>query len=257
IEGMRGRIVHQLDSVQAAHELLGRQALELRRSNAELDQFAAVAAHDLQEPLRKIASFCQALQVRYGGRLDERADQYIEYAVDGAKRMQELITALHELARVGREAEYADVPLDDVLAGAERALASELEEAGARVESEPLPTVRGDAVLLASLFGNLLGNALKFRDSRPPVVRVGCMRGIDTWELSFADNGIGIEPEYGERIFQVFQRLHGRDAYDGTGIGLALCRKIVEYHGGRIWLDPEYNDGTRFLVTLPIDEAEA
>jgi signal transduction histidine kinase len=254
IEAMRERIVHQLDSVQTAHELLGRQAIELRRSNAELDQFASVAAHDLQEPLRKIASFCQALQLHYEGRLDERADQYIEYAVDGAKRMQALITALHELARVGREAEHADVPLDEVLAGAERSLAGELGESGGRVVAEPLPTVRGDAALLSSLFQNLIGNAIKFHDSRAPVVRVGCMRGVDTWELSFADNGIGIDPQYGERIFQVFQRLHTRDAYDGTGIGLALCRKIVEYHGGRIWLDPEYAEGARFLVTLPINE---
>ena len=254
IEAMRRRIVHQLDSVQTAHELLGRQAVELRRSNAELDQFAAVAAHDLQEPLRKIASFCQALQLHYAGRLDERADQYIEYAVDGAKRMQALITALHELARVGRDVEHADVPLDDVLAGAERALAGEFEASGGRVEADPLPVVRGDAVLLASLFQNLLGNAIKFRDTRAPVVRVGCLRGVDTWELSFADNGIGIDSAYGERIFQVFQRLHSREAYDGTGIGLALCRKIVEYHGGRIWLDPEYVDGARFLVTLPINE---
>ncbi|HEX3509481.1 MAG TPA: ATP-binding protein [Solirubrobacteraceae bacterium] len=256
IETMRARIVQELDSVQRAHSLLGRQAEELRRSNAELDQFASVAAHDLQEPLRKIASFCQALKLRYGGRLDERADEYIEYAVDGAKRMQVLITALHELARVGRQGARMQIELGEALAAAERSLSAELGHSGARIESDPLPSIRGDPVLMTSLFGNLLGNALKFRDSQQPVVRIGCLRGIDTWELSFADNGIGIEPQYAERIFQVFQRLHTREEYEGTGIGLALCRKIVEYHGGRIWLDPEHRGGARFVMTLPISDTE-
>jgi light-regulated signal transduction histidine kinase (bacteriophytochrome) len=170
--------------------------------------------------------------------------------------MQSLITALHELARVGREGARTQIELGESLAAAERSLATQLDDSGARVEADRLPSIRGDPTLMASLFGNLLGNSIKFRDSRPLVVRVACLRGIDSWELSFADNGIGVEPQYAERIFQVFQRLHTREAYEGTGIGLALCRKIVEYHGGRIWLDPEYHDGARFVMTLPISDPD-
>jgi signal transduction histidine kinase len=254
MEAMRERIVHELASVQEGQARLASQAEELARSNAELEQFAYVASHDLQEPLRKIASFCQALQLRYGGQLDERADQYIEFAVDGAKRMQVLINALLALSRVGRVHDRRErVELQEVLAAAESALAVELREAGARVLAEPLPAVLGDETLLVSLFQNLIGNAIKFRGAAPPVVRVACeRRGEGWWCLSFADNGIGIEPEYAERIFQIFQRLHNREAYEGTGIGLALCRKIVEYHGGRIWLDQQHSGGARFELTLPI-----
>jgi signal transduction histidine kinase len=254
VDAMRARIAGELDSVQAAHDLLSRQAEELRRSNAELDRFAAVAAHDLQEPLRKVASFCQALALRYEGRLDDRADQYIALAVDGARRMQDLITALHALARVGRERAHAcEVPLGDSLASATAALSAQLQESGGEVRAGPLPTVRGDAALLASLFQNLIGNAVKFRGAQPPVVDISCEARDGAWVLAFADNGIGIAPEYAERVFGVFQRLHPREHYEGTGVGLALSRKIVEYHGGRIWLDAERERGARFVVTLPRD----
>jgi signal transduction histidine kinase len=256
IDAMRERIVRELALVSDAHVQLASQAEDLRRSNAELEQFAYVASHDLQEPLRKVASFCQALQLRYGDSLDERAQQYIEFAVDGARRMQVLINALLALSRVGRGGQPSEpVALSEALDSARRSLAGELDEAGARLVVDPLPVVRGERSLLVSLFQNLLGNAVKFRGSQAPVVRIECRAGTGEWELSVADNGIGIDPEYAERIFQIFQRLHARDAYDGTGIGLALCRKIVEHHGGRIWLDPAYSPGACFRLTLPMDDS--
>jgi signal transduction histidine kinase len=257
IDAMRMRIVDELASVEAAREQLESQAIELQRSNAELEQFAYVASHDLQEPLRKIASFCQALQQRYGGQLDERADQYIDFAVDGAKRMQSLINDLLAFSRVGRGGRAnAHVELEDALVEAQRALAGALQSSGGRIEHEPLPAVRGERTLLVSLLQNLIGNAIKFASTDAPVVRIDVRRDRDVWEFSCTDNGIGIDPDYAERIFLIFQRLHTREAYDGSGIGLALCRKIVEYHGGRIWLDPDWREGTRFRFTLPIAEEE-
>jgi signal transduction histidine kinase len=253
IDAMRERIVDELATVQSAHAQLEEQAGELRRSNAELEQFAYVASHDLQEPLRKIASFCQALQTRYRGQLDERADQYIDFAVDGAKRMQTLINDLLAFSRVGRGGrEHEPVALGEVLAAAQTTVAGTLEDAGATVVLGELPTVRGDRAQLSSLFQNLISNAVKFRSAEPPIVQITALRQGDEWQLSCADNGIGIEREYAERIFLIFQRLHSREAYEGTGIGLALCRKIVEYHGGRIWLDTDYTEGACFRLTLPI-----
>jgi signal transduction histidine kinase len=258
IDAMRERIVTELAAVETARMQLEEQTVELRRSNAELEQFAYVASHDLQEPLRKVASFCQALQARYGGQLDARADQYIEFAVDGAKRMQSLINDLLAFSRVGRGGrEYELVELNGVLAAAQLSLADSLESAGGRVIADALPAVRGDRSQLISLFQNLIANAVKFRGSEPPVVRVGAERRDSEWEISFSDNGIGIECEYAERIFLIFQRLHARDAYEGSGIGLALCRKIVEYHGGRIWLDTDCARGACFRLTLPAAEKEA
>jgi signal transduction histidine kinase len=253
IDAMRERIVEELATVQAAHLLLEEQARELARSNAELEQFAYVASHDLQEPLRKVASFCQALQTRYHGRLDERADQYIEFAVDGAKRMQSLINDLLAFSRVGRGGRALErVDLGEVLGTVWSALSDVIQSSGASVLAGELPTVRGDRTQLASLFHNLIANAIKFRGDDPPLVRIGAVRRDAEWELTCADNGIGIDPEYAERIFLIFQRLHSREAYEGSGIGLALCRKIVEYHGGRIWLDPHSATGARFRFTLPV-----
>jgi signal transduction histidine kinase len=255
IEAMRERIVHELGEVDAARERVERQALELSRSNADLEQFAYVASHDLQEPLRKIASFCQALQTRYRGQLDDRADQYIDFAVDGAKRMQTLINDLLAFSRVGRSGHrHVPVALSGVLAAASDALAAPIEESGARIEAGELPVVLGDESLLRSLFQNLLANSLRFHDADPPRVRIAASRRDGSWEITFADNGIGIEPEYAERVFLIFQRLHGRDAYEGSGIGLALARRIVEYHGGQIWLDTEYKDGASFHIILPARE---
>jgi signal transduction histidine kinase len=253
IDDMRRRIVRELTSVEAAHRQLESQALELKRSNEELEQFAYVASHDLQEPLRKVASFCQALQRRYEGQLDERADQYIEFAVDGAKRMQVLINDLLAFSRVGRSGQALElVSLDDILAQAKSSLASALEETNASVLADELPTIRGERALLVSLFQNLIGNAVKFRGDAPPIVRLTVNRDGDRWSFSCSDNGIGLDPEYADRIFVIFQRLHTKEAYPGTGIGLAMCRKIVEYHGGRMWLDHDHAPGAEFRFTLPI-----
>jgi signal transduction histidine kinase len=255
IDEMRQRIVRELTTIESAHERLEAQAFELTRSNSELEQFAYVASHDLQEPLRKVASFCEALERRYRGQLDERADQYIDFAVDGAKRMQILINDLLAFSRVGRSGrEHELVDLGDVLAEVETSLSGSLEEARATVVAEGLPVVRGERTLLVSLFQNLLANAVKFRGSEPPVIRLDSRRERDQWSLSCADNGIGIDPEYADRIFIIFQRLHTKEAYPGTGIGLAMCRKIVEYHHGRMWLDPGTAGGACFRFTLPIIE---
>lgn len=253
IDAMRERIVEELATAEAARTRVEEQARELGRSNAELEQFAYVASHDLQEPLRKITSFCQALQTRYHGQLDERANQYINFAVDGAKRMQTLINDLLAFSRAGhsdREPELVD--LNEALSTAQSALASALESADASVLATDLPAVRGNRAQLASLFQNLIANAVKFRGAEAPIVRIEAQQENGEWQLSCSDNGIGIDPEYAERIFLIFQRLHSRDTYEGTGIGLALCRKIVEYHGGHIWLDTDYSGGTRFRFTLPI-----
>ncbi|MET7442641.1 ATP-binding protein, partial [Streptomyces sp. NPDC005568] len=274
VEDMRRRIVDELSESQGREVLLKEQAaeldaqtLELKRSNAELEQFAYVASHDLQEPLRKVASFCQLLEKRYGDQLDDRAKQYIDFAVDGAKRMQVLINDLLTFSRVGRVGEeHATVALDAVLDRALANLSVSLEETGARVVREgPLPSVTGDPTTLTMLWQNLVGNAVKFRHpDRAPEVVVSCeAEGEDQWRLCVRDNGIGIEPEFREKVFVIFQRLHGRDEYDGTGIGLALCRKIVEHHGGGISLDGTAGEGTRVCFTLPatppepIDRAEA
>jgi signal transduction histidine kinase len=257
IDAMRQRIVRELTSVESARAALEAQALELNRSNAELEQFAYVASHDLQEPLRKVASFCQALERRYRGQLDERADQYIEFAVDGSKRMQILINDLLAFSRVGRSGrEHEPVDLGEVLADARSSLSRALEEAGAEVIAPSLPVVLGERALLVSLFQNLIGNAVKFRAAEAPVVRFSVQREGSEWHFSCTDNGIGVDPEYAERIFVIFQRLHTKEAYPGTGIGLAMCRKIIEYHGGRMWLDAEHSPGAQFRFTLPIAEEE-
>ncbi|HVK19938.1 MAG TPA: ATP-binding protein [Actinokineospora sp.] len=252
VDQMRKRIVSDLAVQRAVNAELDLRTTDLARSNAELEQFAYVASHDLQEPLRKVASFCQLLERRYKGQLDDRADQYIGFAVDGAKRMQILINDLLAFSRVGRQGkEWAIVAAADLVAQAQANLADAIADAGAVVEVGPLPTVHGEQTLLAAVFQNLIGNAVKFRGDDPPKVRVEAERVGDEWEFSVSDNGIGVEPEFAERVFVIFQRLHSKEAYPGTGIGLAMCRKIVEYHGGRIWLDDKAETGTRFRFTLP------
>lgn len=261
VERMRMRIVQEYglaersrDEAQEAQLLVEEQADDLRRSNAELEQFAYVASHDLQEPLRKVASFCQLLERRYKGQLDERGDQYIEFAVDGAKRMQRLINDLLAFSRVGRmSAELEPVDLDTAFDQAVRQLDEVAADTGARLTRDGLPTVAGDPSLLVQLFQNLLSNGMKFRrDGVAPQVHVTAGRVDDEWQLTCRDNGIGIEPQYAEKIFVIFQRLHSREAYGGTGIGLAMCRKIVEHHGGRMWLDEDGTDGATFHWTLPV-----
>ena len=260
VDAMRVELVARMASearsraeIAEAHEQVLEQAEELRRSNRDLEQFAYVASHDLQEPLRKVASFTQLLQKRYGGELDERADQYIEFAVDGAKRMQRLIQDLLGFSRVGRSAgEAVEVDLVEACATAVTTLDAAVEESGGQVEVGDLPVVLGQQTLLVQLFQNLVGNALKFRHpDRTPRVTLGAVRREDAWELWCSDNGIGIDQQYADRVFVIFQRLHAKDAYEGTGIGLALCKKIVEFHGGEIWLDTDVSQGTTIRWTLP------
>ena len=259
VEAMRARIQADLREVQVAREELAESAEELLRSNRDLEQFAYVASHDLQEPLRKVISFSQLLQQRYGDQLDERADQYIAFAVDGARRMQVLINDLLAFSRVGRlSAELAPVELDECAHRAVDNLAERIEETGAAVEVGELPVVDGELNLLTAVFQNLIGNAIKFR--RPevaPVVTVSATEAPEHWEVTVADNGIGIEPEYADRVFVIFQRLHTKDAYSGTGIGLALCRRIIEHHGGHIWVDTTVTEGTTIRFTLPKPSPDA
>jgi light-regulated signal transduction histidine kinase (bacteriophytochrome) len=232
-------------------ELAARTA-DLQRSNAELEQFAYLASHDLQEPLRKVASFCQLLQRRYAGKLDARADQYIEFAVDGALRMQALINDLLAFSRVGQTAAQPSlVSSDAALARARENLAQDLEKSGATIEAGHLPLVMAELPLLTAVFQNLLSNALKFGGAGSPRIVVSVRPDGRFQVFSFTDHGIGIEPQDAERIFVLFQRLNERSAYPGTGVGLAMCRKIIEYFGGRIWLDTATAEGTRFCFTLP------
>ncbi|MEU6780612.1 ATP-binding protein [Nonomuraea angiospora] len=246
VDSMRGRIV-------SAWRTADDQAEELRRSNGELEQFAYVASHDLQEPLRKVASFTQMLEQRYGSQLDDRAKQYIHYSVDGAKRMQLLINDLLDFSRVGRvTGERTTVDAGKALDTALDNLSATIEDTEATVTRDELPAVRGNRVQLTQLFQNLIENAIKFRSEAAPRIHIGATRSGDMWEFSCSDNGIGVEPKYADRIFLIFQRLHPRDVYPGTGIGLALCRKIVEYHGGQLWLDGDAEgQGATFRWTLP------
>jgi signal transduction histidine kinase len=260
VDGMRRQIAAELAEVREArgqiewvNEQLKTQAEELTRSNRDLEQFAYVASHDLQEPLRKVASFCQLLQRRYAGKLDERGDQYIGFAVDGAQRMQRLINDLLAFSRIGRlTAGFTEVDLDAVLSQ----VRSQFEDrAGEDVQFvwSDLPTVEGEEPLLTTLFVNLIGNALKFRrPDVPPVITVTAEHEEQEWRINVRDNGIGIEAEFADKVFVIFQRLHARDAYEGTGIGLAIVKKIVEYHGGRIWLDLDVDEGTSIYFTLPL-----
>ncbi|GMV09452.1 MAG: hypothetical protein AMXMBFR55_11860 [Gemmatimonadota bacterium] len=224
---------------------------ELKRSNDELQRFAYVASHDLQEPLRTVASYVQLLERRYGDRFDADGREFMAFVVDGARRMQRMVDDLLTLSRVGSHGvELVPVPADEVLDRAIDDLKLALEESGATVTRAPLPVVRGDARQLEQLFANLIGNALKFAGPTAPRIEVGARREGAEWVISVRDHGIGIEPQYFDRIFVIFQRLHGRDEYPGTGIGLAICKKIVERHGGRIWVDSQPGAGSTFHFTL-------
>ena len=235
-----------------AEDTLAEQARELARSNAELEQFAYVASHDLQEPLRMVTSYVQLLERRYKGRLDEDADEFIAYAVDGASRMQVLINDLLTYSRVGTQ-DVSPEPTDceEVVRAVTANLRPLIDETGAEVKTEGLPTVECDGTQVAQLLQNLIGNALKFRGDETPRVHVGAAPRGDEWLFTVRDNGIGIDPRYSSRIFEIFQRLHGRGRYPGTGIGLAICKKIVERHGGRIWVESESGGGSAFCFTLP------
>ena len=230
---------------------LARRSAALQRSNAELEQFAYVASHDMQEPLRMVSSYTQLLAKRYGDKLDGNAREYIDYAVDGVMRMQSLIRDLLQFSRVGRKDQAFDsVSCESLLQTSLLNLAATVRENNAVVTHDSLPIVLGDEMQLSQLFQNLIANAIKYRGEVAPRVHIGCRRGSGEWLFTVKDNGIGIDPEYFDRIFVLFQRLHGKDAYEGTGIGLALCKKIVERHGGKIWVESAVGEGSTFYFTL-------
>jgi signal transduction histidine kinase len=240
-----------------AEEVLAKKVEELGRSNRDLEQFAYVASHDLQEPLRMVASYTQLLAERYRGKLDENADKYIGYAVEGALRMQTLIQDLLAFSRVGRNAS-GRTPTDcnAVLEQALQNLQAAIQQSHVSITHDPLPVVSSECSQLVQLFQNLIGNAIKFRGIEAPGISLSAEKQEGEWTFAVADNGIGIAPEHGEAIFVIFQRLHTREEYSGNGIGLAICKKIVEQHGGRIWVESEAGRGSIFRFTLPAIPAD-
>ncbi len=241
----------QIKAEQRAYALME----ELKRSNQDLEQFAYVASHDLQEPLRAVTGSVQLLARRYKGKLDPEADEFIGFAVDGTRRMKTLIVDLLAYSRVStRGGSFAPISTEKVLAQALVNLSAAIEQNDAKVAHDQLPVVFGDAGQLALVFQNLINNAIKFRqDAKPPTIYISTQYLADQnmWQFAVRDNGIGIEKQYADRVFVVFQRLHTIDEYPGTGMGLALCKKIVTRHGGRIWVDSTPGEGSTFYFTLP------
>lgn len=245
--------IHQTEAKLArANVELERQARELRRSNEDLQQFAYAASHDLQEPLRMISMYVQLLAQRYQGKLDLEADEFLGYIVEGANRLQDLILNLLEYSWVQtRGKPFTPIPCDELLAQILRALCIQIEETQAVVTSAPLPTVYADKTQLGQVLQNLLSNALKFHGTKPPRIHVAAKPNGREWLFSVQDQGIGLDPQFAERIFVIFQRLHTRREYPGTGLGLALCKKIIERHGGQIWVESQPGNGATFYFTLP------
>jgi signal transduction histidine kinase len=246
------QLQREITERKRVEEMLAQQAHELARSNAELEQFAYVASHDLQEPLRVVTSHLKFLEGCCRGKLDSKADESIACAVDGATRMQMTIKGLLAYSRVGMwgedfEPTDCEAVLDQTLADLQVAI----EESGAVVTHDPLPTVMADDLQLSQVFQNLIGNAIKFRGEESPCVHVSAWQEGDEWVFSVRDNGIGIDPEYADCIFEIFQRLYTWEEYPGTGIGLATCKKIVERHGGRIWVESRLGEGSTFYFTIP------
>jgi len=245
-------ILFDITDRKRAEEQLQRQAEALRRSNEELEQFAYVASHDLQEPLRMVSSYVQLLARRYQGRLDPDADDFINFAVEGANRMKTLINDLLAYSRVGtRGKPFEPVELETVLDRVLVNLQLSIEDGRVVITRDPLPTAQADDTQMVQLFQNLIGNAIKFRGEKPPQIHVGAAPRDEAWLFYARDNGIGLDPQYANRIFLIFQRLHGKSEYAGTGIGLAICKRIVERHGGSIWVESQLGQGSTFYFTLP------
>ena len=240
------------DNLLKAHRELKQKAVELKQSNDELEQFAYVASHDLQEPLRMVASYTQLLARRYRDKLDEDANDFIEYAVDGAKRMQKLLNDLLHFSRVGTRAKsFRKMDINRVVKDALKNLEKYIEEHDAEIIIEsPLPDLSVDKSQLTQLLQNLIQNAIKFKKNGRPEVKIAARELDDFWQFSITDNGMGIDEKHREKIFVIFQRLHGRDSYNGSGIGLAICKKIVKRHGGEIWVDSEPGKGSTFYFTI-------
>jgi light-regulated signal transduction histidine kinase (bacteriophytochrome) len=243
--------IEDITERKQVEDTLNRSVTELKRSNDELQQFAYVASHDLQEPLRMVASFTQLLAERYDNQLDDKAKKYIHYAVDGAVRMQLLINDLLAYSRIGTKAKPLEtIDLNTVLGEVINNLKINIDEAKAIITNEELPEVQADASQLVQLFQNLIGNAVKFRGTGFPHIHISARDEGREWRFSVRDSGIGIDPQYADKVFTIFQRLHTREEYPGSGIGLAICKKIVERHGGRIWFESELGKGTTFFFTI-------
>jgi PAS domain S-box-containing protein len=253
VSGLIG-ISRDITERKHAAEALERKAKELAASNTELEQFAYAASHDLQEPLRMIAGYTQLLGRRYRGKLDREADEFIQFTIEGAERMGTLIRDLLAYSRAGRTSLTPErVDLGDCVQASLANLRVMLEENAAAVEVSPLPELVGQRAQLIQLFQNLIGNAVKYHGTEPPRVRVSAERRGEDWLFEVRDNGIGIDPQYADQVFDLFRRLHGRGEYSGTGIGLAICKKIVEGQGGRIWVESQPGEGATFQFTLPAD----
>ncbi len=250
-------LTEQVRERRRAEARLERYAAQLSRSNEELREFASVASHDLQEPLRMVASYLQLLQQRYRGRLDGDADEFIAFAVDGAERMRQLIRDLLAYARLDAgEGTFPPVNCEEILTRVLQSLKVAIDETHAEIAVGPLPRVAADATQLAQIFQNLITNAIRFRSEAPPRIRLSAETSGAEHMFHVEDNGIGIEPTHFERIFRVFQRIQQRDGHPGTGIGLAICKKIVERHGGRIWVTSAVGHGATFHFTLPVRAGE-
>ncbi|UTF54028.1 sensor histidine kinase [Natronosalvus rutilus] len=254
-------LVRQLNSLLARRQQsleLMHSVTRLEESNRALEQFAYAASHDLQEPLRMVSSYLQLIERRYGDDLDEDGEEFLEYAVDGAERMHRMIKALLEYSRVDTESgSFEPVDLETVVENVRSDLRMKIGESQAEVSVDPLPMVRGDAEQLRQLFQNLLSNALEYTDEESPTIRIAAEADGERCQVSVTDDGLGISPENQDRIFDVFERLHTRDEHPGTGIGLALCKRIVDRHDGRIWVESEPGEGSTFTFTLPLADESA
>lgn len=243
---------------KSSESTLQEKLLELQRSNEDLEQFAYVCSHDLQEPLRVISNYTQLLAKRYQDHLDEDADEFVDFIVDATKRMQELINDLLLYSRVQTKGQaFRTTDCNETVKIAMSNLSLAIEESGATVTADHLPVVQADGSQMLQLFQNLISNAIKFRGEAAPKIHIAARRENNFWIFSISDNGLGIDMKYAERIFIIFQRLHNRETYSGSGIGLAICKKIAERHGGKIWIESEPGQGTTFYFTIPtIEEKE-